>query len=97
MGQEIVGAKERQTSTYLKAYPMKSIDDVAKVKEDLRNNSIVILRITPLAQRSIDDLKKAVEELYEYAEGMGGDIARLGEERIVITPPSVKIWRSISQ
>jgi SepF-like predicted cell division protein (DUF552 family) len=97
LGQEVVGAKEKQSSTYLKAYPIKSVDDVAKVKEDLRNHSIVILRITPLAQRSIDELKKTVEELYEYAEGMGGDIARLGEERIVITPPNVKIWRSISQ
>jgi SepF-like predicted cell division protein (DUF552 family) len=97
MGQEVLGSKEKQSSIYLKAYPMKSIDEIAKVKEDLRNHSIVILRITPLAQRSIDELKKAVEELYEYAEGMGGDIARLGEERIVITPPSVKIWRSITQ
>jgi hypothetical protein len=22
-----------------------------------------------------------------------GDIARLGEERIVVTPPTVKVWR----
>ncbi|MEM0074985.1 MAG: cell division protein SepF [Conexivisphaerales archaeon] len=96
MGQ-VIGAKEKETSTYLKAYPMKSIGDVEKVKEDLKHNSIVIVRITPLAQKSLEELKKAVEELYEYAEGMGGDIARLGEERIVITPPNVKIWRALTQ
>ena len=27
------------------------------------------------------------------ATSIGGDIARLGEERIVITPPGVRIWR----
>jgi len=38
-------------------------------------------------------LRKVVEELYSYCQSNGGDIARLGEERIVITPPGVKIWR----
>jgi hypothetical protein len=28
-----------------------------------------------------------------FAESIGGDIARLGEERIVICPANVKIWR----
>jgi SepF-like predicted cell division protein (DUF552 family) len=34
-----------------------------------------------------------VEDLYEFSVSAGGDIARLGEERIVITPPGIKIWR----
>jgi hypothetical protein len=74
---------------------MRSLDEVSKVEEDLRKGTIVILRITPLANKSIDELKRAVEELYAYATGMGGDVARLGEERIVITPPEVKIWRPL--
>ncbi|MDG6928482.1 MAG: cell division protein SepF [Nitrososphaerota archaeon] len=93
----MLGAKQKESSTYLKAYPLRALGDIDKVKEDLRNSSIVILRITPLAQKSVDELKRAVEELYQYAEGMGGDIARLGEERIVITPPNVKIWRALAQ
>jgi SepF-like predicted cell division protein (DUF552 family) len=28
-------------------------------------------------------------------QASGGDIARLGEERVVITPPNVKIWKGI--
>jgi SepF-like predicted cell division protein (DUF552 family) len=54
---------------------------------------VVIVRVTPLAQKNIDELKKVVEELYKFAQSIEGDIARLGEERIVITPPGVKVWK----
>jgi uncharacterized protein len=37
-------------------------------------------------------LRIAVEQLYKSVSIIGGDISRLGEERIIITPPSVKIW-----
>jgi uncharacterized protein len=40
----------------------------------------------------VDDLRIAVEQLYKSVSIIGGDISRLGEERIIITPPSVKIW-----
>jgi SepF-like predicted cell division protein (DUF552 family) len=43
----------------------------------------------------LEELRKAIEDLYSYAQSAGGDIARLGEERIVVTPPGVKIWRGI--
>jgi SepF-like predicted cell division protein (DUF552 family) len=77
----------------LKAYPFRSIDEIEKVKEDIENNTIVILRITPLAQRNLEELREAVSKLFEIATTHGGDIARLGEDRIIITPSSVSIWR----
>jgi SepF-like predicted cell division protein (DUF552 family) len=54
---------------------------------------ILILRVTPLAQKDVDELRKIVEELYKIAKSTGADIARLGEERIIVTPSSVKIWK----
>jgi len=54
---------------------------------------ILILRVTPLAQKDVDKLRKVVEELYTIAKNSNADIARLGEERIIITPPGVKIWK----
>ena len=53
---------------------------------------IIIIRITPLAQKDVGDLKNAVESLYNSVTLSGGDMARLGEERIILTPPDVKIW-----
>ncbi|MGI0091638.1 MAG: cell division protein SepF [Nitrososphaerales archaeon] len=77
----------------LKAFPLKNLNEIVQIKEDIKNKTIVILKITPLAQRSVEDLKSTIEQLTDFTLSFGGDIARLGEERIVITPPGVKIWR----
>jgi uncharacterized protein len=85
--------QEQGTDILLKALQLKSADDIPKIQEDVAKRVIVILRVTPLAQKNVEELKGAVEQLYEFATSIGGDIARLGEERIVITPPGVRIWR----
>lgn len=87
--------KEVKSEIYLKAFPLRTLDEIPRIKGDISKKVIVILRVTPLAQKNVEELKRAVEELYEYATAIGGDIARLGEERIVITPPGVKIWRGL--
>jgi len=79
----------------LKALNLRSIEDIPKIQEDVANKTIIILKVTPLAQKSLEELKSSVEQLYEYATSVGGDIARLGDERVVITPPGVKIWRGL--
>jgi SepF-like predicted cell division protein (DUF552 family) len=84
---------EQAPKTYLKAMPLKDLSDVANVKEEVSNGNIIILRVTPLAGKNIEDVKTAVNELFEFAESSGGDIARLGEERVVICPKTVRIWR----
>ena len=88
------GAQHEQGSEILlKALQLKSADEIPRIEEDVGKRVIVILRVTPLAQKNVEELKGAVEQLYEFATSIGGDIARLGEERIVITPPGVRIWR----
>lgn len=78
---------------YLKALPLRSLNDIEVIKDELKSGNILILRVTPLAKKSVEDVKKAVNELYEFTRSIGGDIARLGEERVVIVPNSVIIWR----
>jgi len=85
--------QEQGNEILLKALQLKSVDDIPKIQEDVAKRVIVILRVTPLAQKNVEELKGAVEQLYEFATSIGGDIARLGEERVVITPPGVRIWR----
>jgi SepF-like predicted cell division protein (DUF552 family) len=83
----------QKTPVYLKALTLRDISDIAAIKEDIKKHMILILRVTPLAQKDVEELRKVVEDLYSYVQSIGGDIARLGEERVVITPPGVKIWR----
>jgi SepF-like predicted cell division protein (DUF552 family) len=86
-------AAEASGKTYLKAMPLRELADVEKVKNEVKNGNIIILRVTPLANKSIEDVKTAVNDLYQFSESIGGDIARLGEERVVICPKSIRIWR----
>ena len=77
---------------YLKTFTLRN-KDISEIKSDIKKQMILIIRITPLAQKDIDELREVIEDLYKSVNSLGGDISRLGEERIIITPPNVKIWQ----
>ncbi len=85
--------QKQANPTYLKAITIRDPSDVHSIKEDIKKNMILILRVTPLAQKDVEELRKVVEDLYTIAKNADADIARLGEERIIVTPPGVKIWK----
>lgn len=91
--QTSVTSTNTSTKVYLRALPLRALDDVEIVKREVKSGNILILRISPLARKSVEDIKKAVDELCEFTKLVGGDIARLGEERVVVTPASIQIWR----
>jgi len=86
-------AQKTAGKIYLKALSLHSLDELDKIKDEVRSGNILIVKVEPLAEKSIEDVKRAIGELSEFVESIGGDIARLGEERIVLTPPSVQIWK----
>ena len=94
---ETAAAEAVQVNTpnkvYLKALPLRTLEDVDIAKFEVKSGNILILKVSPLAKKNIDDVKQAVSELVEFTQTVGGDIARLGEERVVITPAPIKIWR----
>jgi len=83
-----------EQSLYVKALPLHNLSDIDKIKSEVKLGNVLIVRITPLAKKSVEETKHAINQLCDFIKNEGGDIARLGEERIVITPPSIKIWRS---
>ena len=85
--------QKQENTTYLKAITIRDASDVHSIKEDIKKNMILILRVTPLAQKDVEQLRKVVEELYRIAKAEDSDIARLGEERIIVAPRNVKIWK----
>ena len=85
--------QKQENSTYLKAITIRDPSDLYSIKEDIKKGMILILRVTPLAQKDVEKLRKVIEELYVIARNSGADFARLGEERIIVTPTNVKIWK----
>ncbi len=85
--------QKQESPTYLKAITIRDSSDIHTINEDIKKGMVLILRVTPLAQKDVKKLRKMVEELYGIARDSNADIARLGEERIIVTPPNVKIWK----
>ena len=85
--------QKQENPTYLKAITVRDTSDVHSIKEDIKKDMILILRVTPLVQKDVEQLRKVVEELYTISKAAGAEIARLGEERIIIAPSGIKIWK----
>ena len=85
--------QKQESPTYLKAITIRDSSDIHTINEDIKKGMVLILRVTPLAQKDVKKLRSMVEELYVIARDSNADIARLGEERIIVTPPNVKIWK----
>ena len=82
-----------EKKAYLKAIPLRNLADVEVIKHEINLGNIVILKITPLARKNVEDVKIAVNELSAFTESIGGDIASLGQERVVVVPETFRIWR----
>jgi uncharacterized protein len=85
--------QKQESPTFLKAITIRDPSDIHSIQEDIKKDMILILRVTPLAHKDVDKLRKVVEDLYTIAKNSNADIARLGEERIIVTPPGIKIWK----
>lgn len=79
---------------FLTAMLLTDLSELDVVKSEVCSGNIIILRVSPLARKSIEEAKRAVIELRDFIKSIGGDIGRLGEERIVVCPPNVKIRRA---
>jgi SepF-like predicted cell division protein (DUF552 family) len=79
---------------YVKVFKLRGFADVDHTAAELGDGNIIILDIKPLAERSMNELKHAVDEIKNTALSMGGDIAGLSEYHLIMTPPGVRVERS---
>ncbi len=84
-------------SPYVRAMPLSHLNDLDLIERVLSAGNVLIIKITPIAKRSVEETKIAINQLSNFVKREGGDIARLGEERVVLTPPGIRIWRGKSQ
>lgn len=96
-GTEEIGDGEGEKEIYLKAITLHSLDDLEYIKNEMKSGNVLIIRFTPLAKSNVEDVKIAINDLYDFTMRNKGDMARLGKERIVITPNFIRIWREKKQ
>ncbi len=87
---EEVDVLHKAADFYVKPVSLQADSDIKVVEEELRQKNIILLNITPIARNPIK-LKSAVNELRSFAHSINGDIARIDEDKILLTPHNVKI------
>jgi SepF-like predicted cell division protein (DUF552 family) len=85
-----INAPER----YVSVYKLRGFSDVDGCTAQLSEGNIVLLDIKPLSDRSMTELKHAIDEIKDICVSMGSDIAGIGENHLILTPPNVKILRT---
>ncbi|OIO28143.1 hypothetical protein AUJ16_01625 [Candidatus Micrarchaeota archaeon CG1_02_60_51] len=87
---EDVDAMHDAADFYVKPISLQTEADVKIVEEELANKNIVLLNITPIA-RNPQKLKDAINALRQNVIKINGDIARISDNTILLTPSKVKI------
>ena len=82
------------TRDYVRVLSLNEFSDVEGILDRLRDrNSIVILKIKPKLVQEKIELKRALKRIQRTCQAIGGDIAGIKEDVIVITPPEMEIAR----
>jgi SepF-like predicted cell division protein (DUF552 family) len=78
---------------YVKPVALESEADVKVIQDELKQRNIILLNMSPMA-RNAAKLKMIVAELKEYINKTNGDIARIDNDKILLTPSKIKIVKS---
>ncbi len=87
---EEVDLMHQAADFYVKPIALQAESDVKIVEDELQQKNIVLLNISPMA-RNPAKLKAAVNQLRSFTSGLNGDLARIDEDKILLTPHNVKI------
>jgi len=76
---------------YVKPIILKADTDLKMVAKELKGGNIVLLNVTDLVKRNPLRLKEQIGKLKRFVDDIDGDIARISEEQVLLTPTKIKI------
>jgi SepF-like predicted cell division protein (DUF552 family) len=78
----------------VRTYILEDFSDIKAVLDVLRDGyTIPFINIKPLKEKDLIELKRAINKLKKTTDAIGGDIAGGGDDYIVCTPQTAKIFR----
>ncbi|MFN3910208.1 MAG: cell division protein SepF [Candidatus Anstonellaceae archaeon] len=78
---------------YVKPISLESEQDINLILDELKQKNILLLNISSL-KRNEAKLKMIVDNLKSHVVKINGDIARIDDSRILVTPSKVKIVKA---
>jgi len=77
----------------IRVHTLNEYGDVEDVQELLRNGTIVWVKIRPLKEKDMTDLKRAIDRIKKTVRSIDGDVAGIDEDWLVATPQYAHIHR----
>ncbi|MCC7552139.1 cell division protein SepF [Candidatus Micrarchaeota archaeon] len=81
---------------YVKPIALEKEEDVTAIVEELKARNIVLLNVSKMSKWP-NKLKASVGALKKYVSKVGGDIARIDNDKILLTPGRVKIVKKLKK
>lgn len=75
----------------VKPVNLNTDQDRAMIVEEAKKGNILLVNISDLSKRNAMKLRELVTAVRQEVEGINGDIARISQERVLVTPSGVKI------
>lgn len=82
---------EEHADMWVKPMSLEDIVDVETIVTELKKGNMILLNIQPLYKKNTIKLRQAISELKGKVHELNGDIARLTEHKVLITPSGVKV------
>lgn len=83
---------EEDVKMFIKTSELTGLYDIPELKKEIYAGNILILDIA-LARQDKVLVEKAIKDLKMTAFDVGGDIAGIGEDQVIIAPTGIRIER----
>ncbi len=81
----------------IKIEHLEDFADTEKLQRLVREGTIVFVKIKPLREKDISELKRAIEKLRKTIIAINGDIAGVEEDWVILCPSFAHIVREVRE
>ncbi|MDD5147870.1 MAG: cell division protein SepF [Candidatus ainarchaeum sp.] len=81
---------------YVKSFNLNRPEDIEIIMNEAKAGNVLLLNIGDLNKRNATKLKEYIAQVKAGVEGINGDIARISQDRVIVTPANVKIMKKKS-
>ncbi len=78
---------------YIKPFSLQQESDIQAIEAELQKKNILLLNVSELNKRP-NTRNTILDEIRSYITKINGDIARIDQDKIILTPAKVKIIKS---
>ncbi len=85
--------EDTSSKVKIRVHTLNEYGDVEPVQEMLRDGNIVWVKIRPLRDKDMTDLKRAIDRIKKTVRSLNGDVAGIDEDWLIATPEYAHIHR----